>query len=378
MFYLIKFLRSHTGLLYITFGNILGAAITGCFWLILALIQPVEEYGKTSHIVSLASLASSFALLGLNTTVLTFIPKGFQKINIQANQLILISGFIASVLAALYDWLLGFFVIGMTFWMMSTYELLGKKSYKHYAIVNVGARAIQIVLSLFLYYFLGIPGIVLGFSISFLVFAYQYYLSMKNFTFDFSELKDKMKFSLHVYSFNLSNALLMYFDKIIIAPLFGYAILGYYQLGFQFLLFLGMIPISLFQYLVPEEATGKKKTKLRILGLVLSIVLAFLLYLFSPYIVNNFFPQYIKSIDSIRIMSMGLMPLSITYLINSEFLANGKTRGVIGGAILYQTLQLSLIYYLGFRFETTGLSLAVVFALTGQALFLFAYKRYIR
>ena len=339
-----KFLRSHTGLLYIVIGNILGAAITGGFWLMLALIQPVEEYGKTSHIVSLASLASSIALLGLNTTVLTYIPKGFQKVNIQANQLIMISGLIAGILTALYDWQLIFFVLGMTFWMMSTYEFLGKKAYKQYAIANVGARSTQIVLSLILYYFIGIPGIVLGFSISFLTFGYQYYRSIKHFTLNFSELKDKIKFSLHVYSFNLSNAFLMYFDKIIIAPFFGYTVLGYYQLGFQFLLFLGMIPISLFQYLVPEEASGKKKTKLRIVGFVVSSGLAFLLFLFSPFIVNNFFPQYIKSIDAIKIMSMGMIPLSITYLINSEFLAKGKTRGVITGAIIYQTLQLVLIY----------------------------------
>ncbi len=375
---MMKFLRSHTGLLYIMIGNILGAAITGGFWLILALIQPVEEYGKTSHIVSLASLASSIALLGLNTTVLTYIPKGFQKINVQSNQLIMISGLIAAVLIALYNWQLVFFVLGMTFWMMSTYELLGKKAYKQYAIVNVGARATQIVLSLILYYFMGIPGIVLGFSISFLTFGYQYYKSFKKFTLDFSELKDKLKFSLHVYSFNLSNALLMYFDKIIIAPFFGYTLLGYYQLGFQFLLFLGMIPISLFQYLVPEESTGKKKTKLRMLGFAVSSGLALLLFLFSPFIVNNFFPQYIKSIDAIKIMSTGMIPLSITYLINSEFLAKGKTRGVIGGAIIYQTLQLVLIYFLGFRYETIGLSFAVVIALTGQALFLFIYKRYIK
>jgi heme/copper-type cytochrome/quinol oxidase subunit 4 len=43
-------------------------------------------------------------------------------------------------------------------------------------------------------------------------------------------------------------------------------------------MFLGMVPISFFQYLIPEESSGHKKAKLRIIGFGLSIGLAALLY----------------------------------------------------------------------------------------------------
>jgi O-antigen/teichoic acid export membrane protein len=372
---LLKFLKSNKGLVYIILGNIFGAILTGGFWLLLASLQSVEEYGETSYLISMASLASSFALLGLNTAITTFIPKGHTKIHVAANQVILISSIIAALIVAQRDWLLGLFVVGMTFWMMSIYEFLGRKSYKKYAIANIGARGCQLLLSIIFYYLIGIPGIIIGFTVSFFLFSHRYFLSIKYFTKDFSEISGQMKFALHSYSFNMSNALLMYFDKIIIPSIFGYAILGYYQLGFQFLMFLGMVPISFFQYLIPEESSGHKKTKLRIAGFGLSIGLAALLYFLSPTLINVFFPQYQNSLDAIRVISIGIIPMMIAYIINSKFLSEGNTRGVVIGAIIYQILQITLMILLGRLIEVTGIALSVVISLTGQALFLLFYKK---
>ena len=374
----LRFLSSHKGLIYITLGNLLGAAATGAFWLLLALIQNADEYGKTNYEISIASLAASAALLGLNTTVTTYLAKGSSKINVQANQLILISSGIAAIIVAFFNWILGFFVIGMAFWMMSTYELLGRKMYKQYAFVNIGARASQLFLSILLYYFIGITGIAIGFIISFLIFSQRYFISTKEFSRDFSEVKNKIKFSLNIYSFNMSNAFLLYFDKLIIAPLFGYAILGYYQLGFQFLLFLGMIPISFYQYLIPEESSGLKKTRVRFLGLLVSIGLTAILFLSSPWILQYLFPHYMASLDSMRIMSIGIIPMMIVWTLNSKFLNVGDTKYVLFGSAIYLTIQISLIFYLGSTMNVIGLALAVVLALIAQASFLFISDKHLQ
>lgn len=374
----LRFLSSHKGLIYITLGNLLGAAATGAFWLLLALIQNADEYGKTNYEISIASLAASAALLGLNTTVTTYVAKGSSKINVQANQLILISSGIAAMIVAFFNWILGFFVIGMAFWMMSTYELLGRKMYKQYAFVNIGARASQLFVSILLYYFLGITGIAIGFIISFLIFSQRYFISTKEFSRDFSEVKSKIKFSLNIYSFNMSNAFLLYFDKLIIAPLFGYAVLGYYQLGFQFLLFLGMIPISFYQYLIPEESSGLKKTRVRFLGLLVSIGLTAILFLSSPWILQNLFPHYMASLNAMRIMSIGIIPMMIVWTLNSKFLNVGDTKYVLFGSAIYLTLQIGLIFYLGSTMNVIGLALAVVLALIAQASFLFISDKHLQ
>src|SRR5919112_113134 len=367
----LRFLSSHKGLIYITLGNLIGAAATGAFWLLLAFIQNAHEYGKTNYEISIASLAASAALLGLNTTVTTYVAKGSNKINVQANQIILISCGVAAVTVAFFNWMLSFFVIGMAFWMMSTYELLGRKMYKQYAFVTIGARASQLLLSILLYYVLGITGIAIGFIISFFIFSQRYFISTSQFSKDFSEVKDKMKFSLNIYSFNMSNAFLLYFDKLVIAPLFGYAVLGYYQLGFQFLLFLGMIPISFYQYLIPEESSGLKKSRVRFLGLLVSIGLTAILFLSSPWILQYLFPHYMASLDSMRILSIGIIPMMIVWTLNSKFVNIGVTKYVLFGSAIYLILQISLIFYLGKTMNVIGLALAVVLALIAQASFLF-------
>lgn len=370
-----KFLKSQKGLIYLTVGNLFSASIIGMFWLFLASIQTVEEYGKINYEVALASLLSSAALLGLNTTLLKFIPKGLKKIHIQANQVVLISASVAAVIAAAIDWILGFFVIGMAFWMMTTYELLGKKQYKQYSLVMIGARASKFVLAIGLYYLLGIPGIILGFAIGYLIFSHRFFISVKQFSFNFDEVKGKMKFSSHAYSFNMSNAIFMFFDKLVIVPLFGFAALGFYQLGFQFLLFIGMIPISFYQYLIPEESSGLKKTKLRTLGFIFSVLLMGLVFVASPWLLETFFPHFSSSLDGFRIMSLGIVPMMVIWISNSRLLSQGKTKYVAISSAIYVTLQIILFVYLGDILGVKGLSIAVVTALSAQAAFLFGTIR---
>lgn len=368
--FIFKTIRHHEGLIYITVGNVIGAALTGIFWLILAAIEDVSDYGHISYIIAIGSLAASISLLGLNTAITTLLPKENPRITVQANQIILISGTICAVIAAFFSWMLALFVIGMAFWMMTSYELLGEKQYRKYAVNVIGARGSQLVLSLILFYYFGIIGIIIGFVISFFIFSRKYFSSIPQFSKGFKEIREHLRTSLHLYSYNLSNAFLLYFDKLIIAPVFGYAILGYYQLGFQFLMFFSMIPISFYQYLIPEEAGGGKKNKLRLYGICLSIILTIVLFIFSPDVIKIFFPNYVASIDSMRVLSFGIIPMMVIGILNSRFLSLRKTIYIVIGSAIYQGLQISLMLYLGNQLSINGISLAVVLALTAQALVL--------
>jgi O-antigen/teichoic acid export membrane protein len=334
----------------------------------LAAIQNVNDYGQINYVIAIGSLSASISLLGLNTAVTTLLPKGNLRFGIQANQLILVSCTICAIIASFYSWILVFFVFGMSFWMMTSYELLGIRQYRKYALNVIGARGSQLILSLVLFQYFDTTGIIMGFIISFFLFSTKYISTFSKFSKEFGEIKRHFKTSLHLYSYNLSNALLLYLDKIIIAPIFGYAILGYYQLGFQFLMFFSMIPISFYQYLVPEEAIGINKNKLRLYGICLSIVLAIVLIVCSPFIIMTFFPNYISSINSMRILSLGIIPMMSIGILNSRFLSLHKTKYIIMGSAIYQCLQISLMIYLGNKLNIDGISLAVVIALSAQAL----------
>lgn len=334
------------------------------------MFQNVHEYGQINYVIAIGSLSSSISLLGLNTTVTTLVPQGHKQIDIQANQVVLISATVCAIIASLFNWILGFFVLGMAFWMMSSYELLSRKLYSKYALNIIGSRGLQLVLSIILYGFFGIFGIIVGFVIAFFVFSVTYFKTIPQFSKSFGKITKEFKTSLHLYSYNLSNALLLYLDKLIIAPIYGYTVLGYYQLGFQFLMFFSMISVSFYQYLIPEESSGRKRNKLRIYGIALSIIITILVFLLAPVILKVFFPNYINSLNSIRILSMGIIPMMITSTLNSKFLAMKLTRFVLISSIIYQVTQIILIIILGRQFGIEGIALSVVIAMIVQITFL--------
>src|SRR5437867_5673892 len=143
------FLGTHRGLIYVSAGNLLGAVLTGGFWLLLATMQSPEQYGTTNYNVATASFASIVVILGLNTVVTTYLAKGSTRISVEANQVVFISAIgAAAIMTILRGWMSGLFIVGMAFWTMSLYEALGRKLYKQYAIINIGSRASQFVLSM--------------------------------------------------------------------------------------------------------------------------------------------------------------------------------------------------------------------------------------
>jgi O-antigen/teichoic acid export membrane protein len=265
------------------------------------------------------------------------------------------------------------------------YEALGKKLYKQYALINIGARASQLVLSLILFFMIGVPGVIIGFLISYFLFSYQYFRTILHFNFrQFSEVKGLVKFALHTYSFNMSNAIFMYFDKLIIVPLFGVAVLGFYQFGFQFLMFLGMIPVSFYQYLLPEQSSSSstagpvvKTTKVHIFGFLVSIALAGLLFMLSPWIVDYFFPKFIEAVGVLRVLSIGIVPMMVVWSLNSRFVALNRTRSVVIGSGIYLIVQISLMFELGYSMGASGIAIATLLGLVSQAVFLFLSSRYL-
>ena len=334
------------------------------------MFQNVDEYGQINYVIAIASLSASFSLLGLNTAVTKLVPQGHKNIDVQANQVILISAIVCAIIASLFNWLLGFFVLGMAFWMMSSYELLSKKLYSKYAINIIGSRGSQLVLSIMLYSFFGLQGIIIGFIISFFAFSITYFKTIPQFSKNFENIRKEFRTSLHLYSYNLSNALLLYLDKLIIVPIYGYTILGYYQLGFQFLMFFSMISVSFYQYLIPEESSGSKRNILRMYGIALSVIITILVFVLAPIILEVFFPNYVNSLNSIRILSLGIIPMMITGTLNSKFLAMKLTRYVLFSSITYQVTQIILIIILGKLFGIEGISMSVVIAMLFQITFL--------
>lgn len=356
-------------------GNLLGSAIAAAFWLMLASILDASSYGEINYQLAIASLLATASLLGLNNTVMTYVAKGNEILLKQASFLILLLATVSSVVLALLNQIpAAILLIGIVAFTFTIYEILGRKRYRNYALVMIANRGLQFGLSLSLYYVVGIEGIIIGYSLSSIILGYRLFLINKS-SLSLSELKPKMRFTMHSFSLSLSGAVSLYFDKLIIAPISGLEILGLYQLGFQFLMFLSVIPASLFQYLLPQEASGTERRGVKKLGLIISITLAVVSFFSIPYVIQWFFPKYIEAIPSAQIMVLGIIPLTLNSIMNSRLLGRENSMPVLIGSVVYVTSLVCMLVMLKDFLGLIGFALSVVISFSLQSLTLWLVQK---
>ncbi|MFQ5920589.1 MAG: hypothetical protein ACE5JV_01065, partial [Nitrososphaerales archaeon] len=253
--------------------------------------------------------------------------------------------------------------------------LLGRKMYKEYMFILVGQRAAQIVLGISLYFLYEIDGVILGYTLAFLAFSYRYFISVRNFRPDLSHIRKNFRFVMHSYAMELARTVSMFSDKLLIAPLFGFTILGLYQLGAQFLLFLAMVPTTFYHYILSQEASGIHSRRLGMGAFVVSSILAVSFAVSVPWIINALFPNFTDSILAAQIMCIGIVPMTVSSTIGSRFLGRERSRPVFIGAVIYVAIQYTTIIILGNLFGIVGLAFSLMIALTAQALYLFAAEK---
>ncbi|MGH9987812.1 MAG: lipopolysaccharide biosynthesis protein, partial [Nitrososphaeraceae archaeon] len=168
-------------------------------------------------------------------------------------------------------------------------------------------------------------------------------------------------------------------DKLIIMPIFGLTILGQYQFGIQILTALSIIPLILYNYLLPQHAGGKSNNKrlgtIELYGVIVSLILTVILILAMPIIVNTFFSGFSNAIISSQIVVCAAIPLSISAICNSILLSRERSSWVIMGAVIFLISQYILIIILGAAFSLEGLAIATVIASVVQAIFLYLARK---
>jgi len=246
-----------------------------------------------------------------------------------------------------------------------------KKQYRNFAKHRLIRTAITIVFSLILYDFFGINGILLGYFVGTLFIFKELQTLMKNKKIEFSILRPKIKFMLHMWSRGIAEISFQWGDRLLIGALFGFSILGGYHFAVQYLFLLESLPRSLAVYLIPQEAEGKKNKKIKILFLGAAILLAVISIVTVPYGINAFLPEYYESILPMQILSIALIPLTISSIQTSEFLGKENSRLVLIGSILQSGLYFLLIIVLGQSFGISGMAIGFLTAAIARTVFNF-------
>ena len=346
---------------WIGISSLVGSGISALFWIYLAALLGAENYGELSYYISIAGIVTSLSFIGGPMAITVLVAK---KIKIESTiHLFSISGSIISAIILYFAFTnigLSVFVIGAVIYNLGVSEMLGRKYYKKYSIYFVLQKSLFVVLSLILYYIIGPEGVLIGIALSFSPFTIQIYRSFKNTPINFQLLKTKWKFMTNNFLIDLSQVFVGQIDKMLIGPLFGFAILGNYYLAIQILNLFTVIPGIVTKYTLPEDSSGVNTTKIKLITVGFSIVLALIGIFIVPDIVSIIFPEYSTSLELIPIISISIIPMTIYTLYASQFLAKEKSNYIVITNIISIIVLIIGIFVLGNLFGNVGLAYSLL------------------
>ena len=358
-------------------ANVGGKAISGLLWFFIATLMEPDVYGQISYLIAIAIMASRISLFGSGQTIVVYTAK---KIAIQPPVIVLVlilSSISSVVLFFIFeDIAVSLYVFSIAIYDLAIAGLLGRNLYKNYAQYFIVQKIFSVIFGLILYYFFGPSGLILGIGISFLLLLPRIINALKSEKLDFSLLKPRFGFMLNNYGLTIEKIFAGQIDKIIIASLFGFAIVGNYHLGFQFLGVLLIVPAIVFTYILPRDASGIPSLKLKKITILVSIGFAILGIVLAPIVLPTIFPKFIEAAEIVQIMSLYIIPNSINIVYMSHFLGNEKSKIVLIGQSISITTYLVGILTLGDLYGINGVAISLVLSGIFQAIFFVFAKKY--
>jgi len=343
-------------------GTLVTNGIGGIFWLYMASLLGTEGYGEISYLISIAIMAGTISLAGMSNLLIVY---GAKNIKIQSTIFLIgliSSGIVASIVFFVInnDITISLYIIGYVIFTLVTAELIGQKLFSKYSKIIIIQKIMLVIFSIALYHIIGLQGIMLGIAISFLFFIIMMFQTFRKIKIDFPILKNRYKFSINSFLLDISNAFNGSLDKIIIAPILGFSLLGNYQLGLQFIGLLYLIPGMLFSYALSHDASGNSTKVVKKIIVGISIIFSVLSIILSPILLPILFPQFTEAIVVIQIMSISIVPSAVVSTYISKYLGSENSKIVIIGSGLYLSAQIISIIILGNLYGLNGVALSVV------------------
>ena len=365
------------GITTIGIATISSTIISGFFWFYIAALLGTTHYGEISYVVAISGMTLTFLLFGSGNSFLVYIAKGI-KIQPPVYFISLVAITIASIVLYFIFYNIGLclLVIGNGIFGLVVSELLGLKSYKKYAQYFITQRILMVILAISLHYIIGYEGIIIGIGLSYFPTFIRVYQVFKNCSkIDFSLIRLRLRFMITSYVLDITRTFATTVDKIIIAPMFGFALLGNYQLGVQVLSVMMLLPGILESYIIPHDASGNKNNKLKKIAAIFSIVLVIPTIILSPIAIPIIFPKFTEAISVIQIISISIIPLTVNSIYISKFLGNERIRIVLIGSSIFLIIQIVTIFILGKIFGVNGVAASYVIATTSEAIYLILINR---
>ena len=361
-------LFAHKGLALIGSTDIIASAISAVFWLVVASLLLVEEYGEISYFIAIASLGLC-CVVGSPETLTVFSTK-HQKIIPTILVLTLIFAVLASLIAFIIvqRFEIIFLIFSFIVLEVSITLLLGKKLYSKYSKFMLTQKILQFAIGIGLSFSLGVNGVLIGIALANLTLIPIFYKELRYYKIDLSLLKPKKEFITNTHLIYLISVFRRDIDKIIVVPILGFTVLGNFALTLQFFTIMMIISSISYKYLLPKDVSGEKNAKLKKFLILISILIALSGFFFSPFFIENFFTKFSESIIPIQIASFSVIPSTISVILFSKILALEKSRFLIIANSVQLCVILIATIVLGILYGIIGVTIAFVLGNTVHAI----------
>jgi len=355
-------------------ADVLGSGITAIFWFVIAALLMPKEYGEIQYFISIAGIAYTISLIGTGEVMSVYTAK---KIQLQSTLLSvsLIAGTISSIIILILfskvD--VSFLLIAYIINDLSLGYLLGKKLFSKYAKYVFTQKSLTFGIGILFYFMFGTDGIIFGIMLSYIHFLIMVLHILKSTKINFSLLKSRIGFVGNNYFIRITGIAKNNLDKIIIAPIIGFESLGNYALALQAYAVFMMFSHVVYKYILPHDSVGEITTRIKIIALCSSILIALLGVTITPLILPIVFPEYIEAVIAIQIISLAVIPSTITLILTSKLLGAENSKILLTTRIIFAVTITALIIILTPTFGIIGTTSAFVIAAVLQAVILFTY-----
>jgi len=363
-------------------ADVFGAVMSAVFWFYLASQIDPSLYGEIFWFLGIAGIFSTIALFGTVNTLTVYAAK---KIQIQStlnfislSASVILSLIVIVLFPSFYTIDIGIILIAYVINTLAIGDLLGRKQYTSYSKYTLVQKGLTLGLGFLFFYLFGYEAIIFALALSYMFYIKRIYSIFREIKIDFGLIKQRIGFITNNYLIMLLTSAVGggQIDKIIVAPLLGFAILGNYSLALQIINVMLIFPSIFYKYLLPQESSGVKNKKPKIVVIVFSVSISVLGIFIAPTLIENLFPKFIEAVDAIKIMSLVVIPVSIALILEAEFLGNERSKIVIIGAgISLVFLSIGMIV-LGSWFGIIGVAWSLVIATTAKTSFYLIAKKF--
>ena len=352
-------LKGNHDLSRVALGDFISNAIGALFWLFIATLLTPEEYGEISYLISIAAIASTLSMVGAYNSIVVLTSKNI-KIQSSINFVSSTVGLVASIIVfvTINRIELSLLIFAYIFTNLIIPQIIGKKEFNQYFKYTVFNKILIVASSLILFYLFGYLGIIIGLSMSVFLFGFKIFQTFRIVKINFKLIKTHSRFIFTNYIMNISETFSGSLDKIIIAPILGFAVLGGYQLGLQFFAILIIIPGIVYKITLPDDARGIPNQKLKLVTILISLGLGALSFVLIPIAIPYINSSYNDSILPIQIIAVAVIPGTVALMYLSKFIGTEKNKIILVGSGIQASTLITLIIVLGQNFESLGISIA--------------------